>query len=149
MRIGKKINLSLEEKFKLFIKNRIANSYSNEEEDLINVFASSELINKELWKKGIDYRGKNINDLFLEIENLRVQIIEDEFRHLNLLELENTDCRAWGSNTKVSGQLNVLKECVLELAFYINDYQYEKMDLIFKREFENIRQFSSLLRKYK
>lgn len=141
MLIGKKINLSLEEKFNLFINNRISNSYINEEGILINVFSSYDLINKELLNKGIDYKEKSIDYLILEIENLSAQAFREDFRK------ENRE--VWESNRTVSEQLNILRDCVLELAFFLNDYQYEKMNLTLKREFKNIRQFSSLLRKNK
>lgn len=70
MTIGKLISLPLEERFNLLIKERINNSFINEEGDLINIFSSPDLMNKELFKKGIDYRGKDIDDLILEIEEL-------------------------------------------------------------------------------
>jgi len=147
MLIGKKINLSLQEKFELLIKHRIANSYINEEGDLINIFSSSELINKELLKKGVDYKGKGINEILSEVENLRAQIVEKDFRNLNKLEVEIGNDEVWESNANVSEQLILLRECVLELAFFLHDYQYEKMNLTLKREFKNMAQFSSLLRK--
>jgi len=149
MLIGKKINLSLEEKFNLFIKNRISKSYINGDGDLINVFSSSKIINKELLCKGIDYRGKNIDDLILEIENLSTKIARKDFENLNMLDLKKENCEVWEKNQTVSEQLIVLKDCVLELAFFLNDYQYERMSLILQKDFEKLRQFSCLLRKNK
>lgn len=149
MLISTKINLPLEERFNLLIKNRINNSYINEEGDLINVFSPSELINKELLNKGIDCRGKNIDDLVMEIERLSIQRSREDFENLNTEEWKKADGEVWESNQTGWEQLNILKECVLELAFYAHDYQYEKMNLALKREFKKIKQFSSLLRKYK
>ena len=145
MTIGKLISLPLEEKFNLLIKNRINNSYINKDGDLINVFSSSELINKELINKGIDYRGKTIDDLVLEIENLSTR----RAREISIDEWEKADGEVWESNQTDWEQLNILKECVLELAFYAHDYQNDKMNLALKREFKKIQLFSSLLRKHK
>lgn len=145
MTIGKLLSLPLEERFDLLINNRINNSYINEGGDLINVFSSSELINKELSKKGIDYRDKNIDQLILEIERLSTQRI----REINIEVWNKANGEAWESNRTEWEQLNILKECVLDLAFYIHDYQHAKMKQTLKREFKKIQQFSSLLRKHK
>jgi hypothetical protein len=149
MLISTKINLPLEDRFNLLIKNRINNSYINEEKDLINIFSSSELINKELLNKGIDYRNKNTDDLILEIERLSQRRARESFEILNIEDWKKANGEVWESNQTDWEQLNVLKECVLELAFYAHDYQYDKMNLALKREFKKIRLFSSLLRKHK
>ena len=130
MLISTKINLPLEEKFNLLIKNRINNSYVNENGDLINIYSSSEIINKELLEKGIDYKDKAIDDIILELRSknhptLRVQ------------------------NRNYSEELCILEDCLLELSFYLYDYQYNKMPLSVKRKFKNLKQYSNLLRKHK
>jgi hypothetical protein len=130
MLISTKINLPLEEKFSLLIKNRINNSYVNEYGDLINIYSSSELINKEFLEKGIDYKDKAIDDIILELRSknhptLRVQ------------------------NRNYSEELCILEDCLLELSFYLYDYQYNKMPLSVKRKFKNLKQYSNLLRKHK
>jgi len=149
LRIGKKINLSLEEKFNLFIKNRTENCYINDDGCLINVYSSSELINQELLKKGVDYKEKNINDILLEVEILKVKIVDKDFKNLNKQDLKEENCEIFKTNQTVLKQLNVLKEFILELSFFLHDYQYEKMDLTLKMEFKNICQFADLLRKNK
>jgi hypothetical protein len=128
MTIGKLISLPLAERFNLLIKNRINNSYINEDGDLINIYSSSELINKELLKKGIDYKDKAIDDIRLELRSknhptLRVQ------------------------NRAYSKELGILEDYLLELSFYLHDYDYDKMNLILQNEFKNMRQYSELLRK--
>lgn len=145
MTIGKLISLPLEERFNLLIKERINNSFINEEGDLINIFSSPDLMNKELLKKGIDYRGMDIDDLILEIEELCKQKI----KKVNIDDWIKTDKEVWDSNTTEWEQLKVLKKYVLELAFYTHDYQYDKMNLTLKKHFEHLNQFSSLLRKHK
>jgi hypothetical protein len=149
MTIGKLISLPLEERFYLLIKNRINNSYITEDGDLINVFSSSELINKELLEKGIDYRNKDIDELIVEIKRLSIQRSREDFVNRNWVDKENAGGEVWESNRTDWEQLNLLKECVLEMAFYAHDYQYDKMKLTLKREFKKIQQFSSLLRKHK
>lgn len=149
MLIGKKVNLSLEEKFNLFIKSRIENCYINDDGCLINVYSSSELINQELLKIGLDYKGKNINDIISGVEILRAKIVDNDFKNLNKQDLKKENSEIFKTNQTVLKQLNVLKECVLELSFFLHDYQYEKMDLTLKREFKNICQFAHLLRKNK
>lgn len=129
MLIGKKINLSLEEKFNLFIKNRISNSYINDDGALINVFSSSKVINKELLNKGINYKNKNIEDLILEVNILITNGFIEQNRRADYYELE------------------ILKSCLLEVAFYIYDYQYVEMTVDLQKEFNNIKQFSHLMRK--
>lgn len=149
MTIGKLIILPLEDKFNLLIKNRINNSYINEDGDLINVFSSHELINKELINKGIDYRGKSIDDLILEIKRLSIQRSREDFENLNIEDWKKNDGEVWESNRNEWEQLNVLKEYVLELAFYKHDYQYDRMNFSLKKQFKHLSQFSSLLRKHK
>jgi len=148
MLIGKKMNLSPEEKFNLFIKNRIENCYINDDGCLINVYSSFELINQELLKIGVDYKCKNINDILSEVEILRAKSVETDFKNLNKQDFNGNREISKTSQT-VLKQLKVLKECVLELSFFLHDYQYEKMDLTLKREFKNICQFADLLRKNK
>ena len=131
MTIGIKINLPLEDKFNLLIKSRINNSYVNDGGDIISIYSSSELINKELLKKGIEYGNKSIEDLILEVHELSIQRVS-----------EPDGRRDWE-------ELEILKSCILEVAFYIYDYQYDKMTIALKNEFKNIRQFSNLLRKNK
>lgn len=118
MTIGKLISLPLEDRFNLLIKERINNSYINEEGDLINIFSSPALMNKELLKKAIDYRDKDIDDLILEIEELCKQKIKE----VNIDDWIKTDKEVWDSNTTEWEQLKVLKKYVLELAFYTHDY---------------------------
>lgn len=143
MTIGKLISLPLEERFNLLIKERINNSFINEEGDLINIFSSPDLMNKELLKKGIDYRGKDIDDLILEIEELCKQKIKE----VNIDDWIKTDKEVWHSNTTEWEQLKVLKKYLLELAFYLHDYDYDKMNSILQNEFKSMRQYSELLRK--
>lgn len=149
MLISTKMNLPLQERFNLFIKERIANCYISSNGDLINVFSSFESINKELLNKGIDYRDKSIDDLILEIEKLSILKARESFENLNIEEWKKAEGEVWESNGTESEQLNVLKDCILELAFYMHDYQYDNMPLSLKREFKNIRQYSNLLRKHK
>jgi hypothetical protein len=130
MTIGKLISLPLEERFNLLIKNRINNSYLNEDGDLINIYSSSELINKELLKKGIDYKDKAIDDIRLELRS----------KNHPTLRVQNRD---------YSEELGILEDYLLELAFYLHDYDYDKMNLILQNEFKNMRQYSDLLRKHK
>lgn len=126
MTIGKLISLPLEEKFNLLIKNRINNSYINEDGDLINVFSSSEIINKELLEKGVDYKDKSIDDILLELRS----------KNHPTLRIQNRD---------YSEELGILEDYLLELSFYLYDYQYDKMPLSVKREFKNLKQYSVLL----
>ena len=130
MTIGEKINLPLEERFKLFIKSRITNCYINTEHNLINVYSSPELINKELLKKGIDYRDKTIDELRLEIRSKYPPPLN-------------------ANDRKYLEELWILEDCLLELSFYLNDYDYDKMNPILQNEFKNLRQYSDLLRKHK
>jgi hypothetical protein len=81
MTIGKLLSLPLEERFYLLIKNRINNSYINEDGDIINIYSSCELINNELLNKGIDYKDKAIDDIILELRSknhptLRVSVLD-------------------------------------------------------------------------
>ncbi|MBG6187097.1 hypothetical protein [Flavobacterium sp. CAN_S2] len=149
MTIGKLLSLPLEERFYLLIKNRINNSYINEDGDLISVYSSFDVINKELINKGIDYRGKTIDDLILEIKRLSIQRSREDFENLNIEDWKKADGEVWESNRTDWEQLNVLKKCVLEMAFYAHDYHYNKMNLALKKEFKKICQFSGLLRKHK
>jgi hypothetical protein len=130
MLISTKINLPLEEKFNLLIKNRINNSYITEDGDLINVFSSSELINKELMNKGIDYKDKAIDDIILELRS----------KNHPTLRVQNRD---------YSEELCILEDCLLELSFYLHDYDYDKMNPILQNEFKNLKQYSDLLRKHR
>lgn len=130
MTIGKLLSLPLEERFDLLIKNRITNSYISEEGYLINIYSSSELINKELLKKGIDYKDKAIDDIRLELWS----------KNHPTLRVQNRD---------YSEELSILEDYLLELAFYLHDYDYDKMNLILQNEFKNLKQYSDLLRKYK
>ena len=130
MTIGKLIILPLEEKFNLLIKNRINNIYINEDGDLINIYSSSELINKELLKKGIDYKDKAIDDIILELRS----------KNHPTLRVQNRD---------YSEELCILEDCLLELSFYLHDYDYDKMNPILQNEFKNLKQYSDLLRKHK
>jgi hypothetical protein len=130
MLISIKINLPLEEKFNLLIKNRINNSFITEDGDLINVFSSSELINKELLEKGIDYQDKAIDDIILELRS----------KNHPKLRVQNRD---------YSEELCILEDCLLELSFYLHDYDYDKMNPILKNEFKNLKQYSDLLRKHR
>lgn len=129
MTIGEKINLSLDEKFNLLIKNRINNSYINEDGNLVNVYSSATIINKELTKKGIVFKDKNIEDLILEVSELSLDGFLEQKRRGDYKELD------------------ILKSYLLEVAFYIYDYQYDEMTIGLQAEFKNIRQFSTLLRK--
>lgn len=135
MTIGEKINIQnnqpLEERFKLLIKNRIGNSYNNDEGNLINIYSSSILINKELLKKGIEYKDKNIDNLILEFDELILKGFLEQNR------------------TIIVAELRVLKSYIMEVSFYINDYQYGKMTLAQKNNFKNLRGFSELLRENK
>lgn len=128
MTIGEKINLPLEEKFKLFVKNRVTNCYINTEHNLINIYSSYELINKELLKKGIDYRDKAIDDIRLELRSKNHPTLRVQYRDY-------------------SEELGILEDYLLELAFYLHDYDYDKMNLVLQNEFKNMRQYSELLRK--
>ena len=130
MLISTKMNLPLEEKFNLLIKNRINNSYVNEEGDIINIYSSSELIYKELLEKGIDYKDKAIDDIISELRSKN---------HPTLRVL----------NRDYSEELCILEDCLLELSFYLHDYQYNTMPLSVKREFKNLKQYSNLLRKHR
>ena len=130
MLISIKMNLPLKERFDLLIKNRINNSYINEDGDLLNIYSSSELINKELINKGIDYRGKAIDDIILELRS----------KNHPKLRVQNRD---------YSEELCILEDCLLELSFYLHDYDYDKMNPILKNEFKNLKQYSVLLRKHK
>lgn len=130
MTIGKLISLPLEEKFNLLIKNRINNSYVNEDGDLINIYSSSELINKELLKKVIDYKDKAIDNIILELRS----------KNHPKLRVQNRD---------YSEKLCILEDCLLELSFYLHDYDYNKMNPILQNEFKNLKQYSALLRKHK
>ncbi len=130
MTIGKLISLPLEEKFNLLIKYRINNSYVNEYGDLINIYSSSELINKEFLEKGIDYKDKAIDDIILELRS----------KNHPTLRVQNRD---------YSEELCILEDCMLELSFYLYDYQYDKMNAILQNEFKNLKQYSHLLRKHK
>ena len=130
MLISTKINLPLEEKFNLLIKNKINNSYINEDGDLINIYSSSEIINKELLEKGIDYKDKAIDDIILELRS----------KNHPTLRVQNRD---------YSEELGVLEYYLLELSFYLHDYDYDKMNPILKNEFKNLKQYSDLLRKHR
>lgn len=130
MTIGKLISLPLEERFNLLIKERINNSFINEEGYLINIYSSSELINKELLKKGIDYGDKAIDDIRMEIRSKYPPTPNPQNR--GYLE-----------------ELWILEDCLLELAFYLYDYDYDKMNPILQNEFKNLKQYSALLRKHK
>lgn len=130
MLISTKMNLPLEERFDLLIKNRINNSYTTEDGDLINVFSSSELINKELLKNDIDYKDKAIDDIILELRS----------KNHPTLRVQNRD---------YSEELCILEDYLLELAFYLHDYNYDKMNPILQNEFKNLKQYSDLLRKHK
>ena len=130
MLISTKINLPLEEKFNLLIKNRINNSYINEDGDLINIYSSSEIINKELLEQGIDYKDKAIDDILLELR----------FKNHPALRVQNRD---------YSEKLCILEDCMLELSFYLHDYDYDEMNPILKNEFKKLKQYSVLLRKHK
>jgi hypothetical protein len=130
MLISTKINLPLEERFDLLIKNRINNSYTNEEGYLINIYSSSELINKELSNKGIDYSGKTIDDIRLELRS----------KNHPTLRVQNRD---------YSEELGILEDYLLDLSFYLHDYDYDKMNPILQKEFKNLKQYSALLRKHK
>lgn len=124
------MNLPLKERFDLLIKNRINNNYVNEDGDLINIYSSSELINKELLNKGIDYKDKAIDDIILELRS----------KNHPKLRVQNRD---------YSEELCILEDCILELSFYLCDYQYDKMNAILQNEFKNLKQYSHLLRKHK
>lgn len=139
----------MEERFDLLIKNRINNSYINVEGNLISVFSSSDVINMELLTKGIDYKDKGIDELILEIERLSQRRARESFENLDIADWKKADREVWEANRTEWEQLNVLKEGVLELAFYMHDYQYERMNLSLKKQFKHLRQFSSLLRKHK
>lgn len=130
MVISTKINLPLEEKFNLLIKNRINNNYVNEDGDLINIYSSSEIINKEFLEKGIDYKDKAIDDILLELRS----------KNHPALRVQNRD---------YSEELCILEDCLLELSFYLHDYDYDKMNPILQNEFKNLKQYSALLRKHK
>ncbi len=130
MTIGKLLSLPLEERFYLLIKNRINNNYVNEDGDLINIYSSSELINKELLNKGIDYKDKAIDDIILELRS----------KNHPKLRVQNRD---------YSEELCILEDCLLELSFYLHNYQYDTMPQSVKREFKNLKQYSNLLRKHK
>ena len=130
MLISTKINLPLEEKFNLLIKNRINNNYVNEVGDLINIYSSSEIINKELLEKGIDYKDKAIDDILLELRS----------KNHPALRVQNRD---------YSEELGVLEGYLLELSFYLYDYDYDKMNPILQNEFKNLKQYSDLLRKHR
>lgn len=130
MTIGKLIILPLEERFNLLIKNRINNSYISEDGDLINVFSSSELINKELLKKGIDYRDKAIDEIRMEIRSKYPTKLNPQ-------------------NREYLEELWILEDCLLELAFYLHDYDYDKMNPILQNEFKKLKQYSALLRKHR
>lgn len=124
------MNLTLEEKFNLLIKNRINNSYITEDGDLINAFSSSELINKELLEKGIDYKDKAIDDIILELRS----------KNHPKLRVQNRD---------YSQELCILEDCLFELSFYLYDYHYDKMNPILQNKFKNLKEYSHLLRKHK
>jgi len=130
MLISKKIRLPLHEKFKIFIESRIANCYVSNEGNLINVYSPSELINKELLNKGIDYRNKSIDAIRLEIR----------LKNTSVLNIQNRGYLE---------ELWILEDYLLELSFYLHDYNYNKMSPILKNEFKNLRQYSVLLRKNK
>ena len=130
MLISTKINLPLEEKFNLLIKNRINNSYVNEDGDIINIYSSSEIINKELLEKGIDYKDKAIDDIIFELRS----------KNHPTLRVQNRD---------YSEELCILEDCMLELSFYLHDYDYDEMNPILKNEFKKLKQYSVLLRKHK
>lgn len=130
MLISTKMNLPLKERFDLLIKNRINNSYINEDGDLINIYSSSEIINKELLEKEIDYKDKAIDDIILELRSKN---------HLTL-RVQNRD---------YSEELCILENCMLELSFYLHDYDYDKMNPILQKEYKNLKQYSDLLRKHK
>lgn len=130
MLISTKINLPLEEKFNILIKNRINNSYISEDGDIINIYSSSEIINKELSNKGIDYKDKSIDDILLELR----------FKNHPALRVQNRD---------YSEELVILEDCLLDLSFYLHDYNYDKMNPILQKEFKNLKQYSTLLRKHK
>lgn len=130
MTIGKLISLPLEEKFSILIKNRINNNYVNEDGDLINIYSSYELINKELLEKGIDYKDEAIDEILLELRS----------KNHPTLRVQNRD---------YSEELCILEDCMLELSFYLYDYQYNKMNAILQNEFKNLKQYSHLIRKHK
>ena len=124
------MNLPLKERFDLLIKNRINNSYINEDGDLINIYSSSEIINKELLEKGIDYKDKAIDDILLELRS----------KNHPAFRVQNRD---------YSEELCILEDSLLELLFYLYDYDYHKMKPILQNKFKNLKQYSDLLRKQK
>lgn len=130
MIISKLISLSLEEKFNHLIKNKINNCYVNEHGDLINIYSSSEIINKELLAKGIDYKDKAIDDIILELRS----------KNHPKLRVQNRD---------YSQELCILEDFLLELSFYLHDYDYDKMNPILQNKYKNLKQYSVLLRKHK
>jgi hypothetical protein len=130
MTIGKLISLPLEERFDLLIKNRINNNYVNEDGDIINIYSYSEIINNELLNKGIDFKDRAIDDIRLELRS----------KNHPKLRVQNRD---------YSEELCILEDCLLELSFYLHDYDYDKMSPILQKEFKNLKQYSDLLRKYR
>lgn len=130
MLISKKMNLPFEEKFNLFVKSRLNNCYISAEHNLINIYSSSEIINKELLDKVIDYKDKAIDDIILELRS----------KNHPALRVQNRD---------YSEELRILEDYLLELSFYIHDYNFDKMNLILQNEFKNLKQYSDLLRKHK
>ena len=123
------INLPLEERFYLLIKSRISNSYINDDGDLINVYSSAALINKELLKKGIDYKSKDLDKLVLEVHDLSIKRVREP------------------NGRKDWEELCIIKSYLLELSFYINDYKYESMPMFLKKEFKHLIEFSILLKR--
>ena len=130
MLISTKINLPLEEKFNLLIKNRINNNYVNEDGDLINIYSSFDLINRELLKKGIDFGDKAVDDIRLELRS----------KNNPKLRVQNRD---------YSEEIGILEGYLLELSFYLYDYDYDKMNPILQNKFKNLKQYSELLRKHR
>ncbi len=130
MTIGKLISLPLEEKFNRFIKSRITNCYVSTEHNLINIYSAHNLINKELLKKGIDYQNKTIDEIRMEIRSKYPPTPNPQ-------------------NREYLEELWILEDCLLELAFYLYDYDYDKMNPILQNEFKNLKQYSDLLRKHK
>lgn len=130
MIISKLISLTLEEKFNLFVKSRVTNYYISAEHNLINIYSSSDLINRELLKKGIDYGDKAIDDIILELRS----------KNHPKLRVQNRD---------YSEELCILEDCLFELSFYLHDYDYDKMNPILQNEFKNLKQYLDFLRKHR
>jgi hypothetical protein len=128
-------NLPIEEQFKRFIYFKTkSHSFLNEDGIEINVYSSFDLIKEQMIKFDIDFVDQTIENIYLQIK-MKIE----HYRKINENNIHSNDI----------SKIYLIQNNIVEIGFYLYDYDIDKMSDFLKVEFNHCKEFAKLLKEYK